>query len=337
MKLKVFLGIIISLLCLINVNIVTSEMETTIQSLIDAASPGDIIYLPSGTYYEHLYINKPLTLIGAPTTIDGNGTGAVVEIESTENVTVKNLIVQNALDGFYLILSHCCSIENNTVQNTTWAITMDDARNQTIKNNVIKNNRYGLFFYGVGNTFFGNIIRNNHLGIILYSKNNTFEQNIIIDNERGIYVSYESTGNVFFNNSIVNSTYINLQLFYAQDNLFYYNNFFKLGTQVVCETDDRNIWHNGTVGNYWSDYNGTDLYSGVYQNVTGSDGIGDTPYNMTQNNIDPYPLMTDPPFATNTPKQATVLIKGPYYTWSGIEYWIVRFGNSHPLRLVSLK
>jgi len=43
-------------------------------------------------------------------------------------------------------------------------------------------------------------------------------------------------------------------------------------------------------GNYWSDYNGTDLYSGPYQNETGSDGIGDTPYVFDANNVDHYPL-----------------------------------------------
>jgi len=33
------------------------------------------------------------------------------------------------------------------------------------------------------------------------------------------------------------------------------------------------------------------LYWGVYQNVTGSDGIGDSPYIVDENNIDHYPLM----------------------------------------------
>jgi hypothetical protein len=54
-----------------------------------------------------------------------------------------------------------------------------------------------------------------------------------------------------------------------------------------------NVWDNGypSGGNYWSDYNGTDLYSGPYQNVTGSDGIGDKPYVIYANNTDDYPLM----------------------------------------------
>jgi parallel beta-helix repeat protein len=49
-----------------------------------------------------------------------------------------------------------------------------------------------------------------------------------------------------------------------------------------------NTWDDGypSGGNYWSDYTGVDLKSGSHQNETGSDEIGDTPYNQ-----DNYPLM----------------------------------------------
>ncbi len=54
-----------------------------------------------------------------------------------------------------------------------------------------------------------------------------------------------------------------------------------------------NIWDDGypSGGNYWSDYNGTDLFSGPHQNETGSDGIGDTPYLIRFDSQDNYPLM----------------------------------------------
>jgi nitrous oxidase accessory protein NosD len=55
-----------------------------------------------------------------------------------------------------------------------------------------------------------------------------------------------------------------------------------------------NTWDNGypSGGNYWSDYSGVDEYSGPYQNETGSDGIGDTPYIIDEKNCDRYPLIT---------------------------------------------
>jgi len=69
--------------------------------------------------------------------------------------------------------------------------------------------------------------------------------------------------------------------------------FYVAGDWTAELWDSRNIWDNGypSGGNYWSNYNGTDLYSGPCQNVTGSDGIGDTPYVIDANNQDNYPLM----------------------------------------------
>jgi hypothetical protein len=54
-----------------------------------------------------------------------------------------------------------------------------------------------------------------------------------------------------------------------------------------------NVWDDGysSGGNYWSDYNGTDLFSGAFQNVSGSDGIGDIPFGVDINIRDNYPLM----------------------------------------------
>jgi len=54
-----------------------------------------------------------------------------------------------------------------------------------------------------------------------------------------------------------------------------------------------NVWDYGYPfgGNYWSDSNKTDLYGGVGQNLTGSDGICDKPYLIDTNNRDDYPLV----------------------------------------------
>jgi len=49
-----------------------------IQDLIDNASDGDTIYIPSGIYYENIIINKAINLIGEDkdtTIIDGGGIG----------------------------------------------------------------------------------------------------------------------------------------------------------------------------------------------------------------------------------------------------------------------
>ena len=54
-----------------------------------------------------------------------------------------------------------------------------------------------------------------------------------------------------------------------------------------------NFWDDGypSGGNHWSSYADVDVKSGSYQNGTGSDGIGDTPYNIDASNMDSFPLM----------------------------------------------
>jgi len=112
-------------------------------------------------------------------------------------------------------------------------------------------------------------------------------------------------------------------------------------------SDSVNVWDNGysSGGNYWSDYNGTDLYSGPYQNVTGSDGIGDTPYVMNANNLDNYPLIST---YTNTHMvgdlngdgkvnlQDLVLLANAYGSKPGDSNWNPNADLAPPYGIISL-
>jgi len=54
-----------------------------------------------------------------------------------------------------------------------------------------------------------------------------------------------------------------------------------------------NFWDDGypSGGNYWSEHVVVDDYSGINQDESGSDGIGDMAYTIDINNNDTYPLM----------------------------------------------
>jgi len=138
----------------------------------------------------------------------------------------------------------------------------------------------------------GFTIQNGYCGIDLqYSTNNTLVGNKITNNWRGIYLGY-SCNNILIRNTIANNSEYGILASYSSSNLVYHNNFINNTAQVYNEMSN-STWDNGypSGGNYWNDYTGVDLYSGPYQNETGSDGIGDNPCVIDDNNQDRYPLM----------------------------------------------
>lgn len=172
-------------------------------------------------------------------------------------------------------------------------------------------------------TFTGNISYPAYYGIIVERNNIVIDGNgyTVQGDQSGIGLNLTSINNVTIkdvklesfsysirleyssNNSIVRNSMTNsvegIHLQDSSSNLIYHNNFANNTVQVYSH-NSTNIWDDGypSGGNYWSDYNGTDLFSGPYQNVTGNDGIGDTPYTIDANNKDRFPYM--------------IQIKGPY-------------------------
>jgi parallel beta-helix repeat protein len=117
---------------------------------------------------------------------------------------------------------------------------------------------------------------------------NAITQNIYL----GIWLDSSSNNDIIGNNITQNSPY-GIWLSSSSNNNIYHNNFVNNAVQVYTTYDSINIWDAGypVAGNYWSDYTGSDLYGGPFQNVTGNDGIDDTPYALDQNNVDHYPLI----------------------------------------------
>ncbi|MGB9713949.1 MAG: right-handed parallel beta-helix repeat-containing protein, partial [Candidatus Bathyarchaeales archaeon] len=263
---------------------------TSIQEAINAANPGDTIFVHNGTYYENLIINKSITLVGENrdyTIINGSKIDSVVLIKAS-NVTVKCFTItmgwgvyygsgiqvesvsgtvicdnniNDSLRGISLYYSVNTNVSNNFINSSYFdGIYLRSSSSSIIYNNTISSNKYGITFDSSdGNIVSGNTVyRNEFNGIILfYSRNNVFCGNIIDKNNNGITLILSSSGNIV-----------------------YHNNFYNNEQQVY--TDSRNVWDYDGEGNYWSDYSGYDLVK---------DGIGDTPYVIDDNNRDNFPLM----------------------------------------------
>jgi len=118
--------------------------------------------------------------------------------------------------------------------------------------------------------------------------------------------------NTIAKNSFYSNTLCGLRLSGSNDNLIYHNRFIDNGLQAIDDRDT-NQWDNGypSGGNYWSDYIGTDQFSGPLQNVAGSDGIGDSHYVIDLDSWDRYPLMSPSgPISPRPPLFLTARLSG---------------------------
>jgi parallel beta-helix repeat protein len=198
-----------------------------------------------------------------------------VLLAHTTNSTIEDVNVSTSLRGFYLIHSHNNTICRCDTTQTAEGIRLEGSNNNQISENIISH------YYDIGIMFED-------------SERNTITNNTMsVDwmNSKSFWIS--GGNNIIYHNNI----------------LHHYKRFFSDGSP--------NTWDNGypSGGNYWSDYNGTDLYSGASQNETGSDGIGDIPYEINMGNVDRYPLMGHISFFNAG-------------TWDGIIYYVHTISNS---------
>ncbi len=286
----------------------------TIQAAINAASSGDIINVSSGTYIEHVVVNKSISLIGenrSTTIIDGNMTGTVLSV-SADDVEITGFTIQNGSRpygdgseyGILVSSSKNITISGNIIFYNDAAIFLNYSSGNIINDNTIS-------IYGWGGIIlewsYDNVIKDNKIdsggglaqvGVGLYfSSHNVISGNSILNNGYiGISVSWESQLNRVIGNTITKSGVAGIA--FVSGNTFYHNNLINDG----AGGDGPNTWDNGAEGNYWSDYNGTD---------TNGDGIGDTPYIINENNQDNYPLIF--PVVWNYSNPIPVLWQGTTY------------------------
>jgi len=222
-------------------------------------------YYPNG-----VFLNKSSNNI-----ISGNH-GLTKLVESDNNILLSNSA------GIKLSRS-----SNNTLSGNKNSIELSESSNNSISEN---NSSIKFYTQSNGNIVFENtgfiglwessnnsIIGNNGAILIIESNNNTVIQNTVKDNRPyGIQLGY-SSGNIFSENIIQNNK---LDIRYVFNNIFYHNDFVNATIDIV--DDSAVFWDNGSEGNYWDNYTGLD---------NNSDGIGDTPYILNENNQDNYPLM----------------------------------------------
>ena len=172
-------------------------------------------------------------------------------------------------------------------------VAVINSTNITVKNLTLANNYDGVLSCFNSNLTIQNVsLFYNNYGIISWKSSNSSITGC--DTEAGycgIWLQ-DSSNSSITRSRIINNRY-GIKLIRSSDNRIYHNNFLNNVKQADTDAESISAWDDGypSGGNYWSNYTGVDLNSGLYQNVTGSDGIGDTPYTINADNKDNYPLM----------------------------------------------
>ena len=182
---------------------------------------------------------------------------------NTENIIISGNNIAHNGKGVNIGICRNITVSENCIFNNTGGLDLVYYGPHFVYGNNITNNDWGIrFAEGCANAeVYGNIINQNNAGIVL----------LIFPNEGDIVVS--GVGNKVFGNFFIDNSeqviqnereFVNIDMSWSK------------GTDFV-------LWDNGTVGNYWNNYNGTDL---------DHNQVGDSPYIIDENNQDNYPLMS---------------------------------------------
>ncbi|MGD0159160.1 MAG: NosD domain-containing protein [Candidatus Bathyarchaeia archaeon] len=273
---------------------------------------------------------KPLVYLESTSDLTvGNDAGEVVLV-NCENITVEGLCLSKTDYGVELWETNSSTISGNNITNNLYGLILFYSSNISISGNNVTNNEEGISpTYSSGNNIYGNNITNNEFGIWLFScSNSSISGNHVTNSvDYGIWLWYSNYSDVSGNNVAENA--VGISALDSSNNRFYHNDFVDNAQQVVS-FDSAGVWDDGypSGGNYWSNYGGTDSYHGPFQNLSGGDGIGDTPYVIDTNNTDHYPLML--PGSSQITFDQTGLgsdVNGTVVTIDGLNY----SGSSLPL------
>ncbi len=277
---------------------------TTIQSAINAASNGDIIFVYPGTYNENIFIDKSITLMGEDrdnTIIKGNNLNATVGITG-EGINLQGFTIKNdgSQDGVYTSTSahtftdniftqtsrgiHLYYSSENTIttnlfyDNTHSGVYMEVGQNTTISENEFYNNTdEAIYLTGCGTSYIErNLIHNNGKGIHAFQANsNIIRNNVIVSNSYGIHfagmITVHSNFNTISHNKINDNTICGIRIEHSEFNKIEFNEIKGNGRGIQFDMTGVNLIRNNNIT------------SSVVVEIDLSLSFGDI---ITKNNID---------------------------------------------------
>jgi parallel beta-helix repeat protein len=258
-----------------------------------------------------LYTSHNNTIDGSR--VSSNGEEGI-KLVSSHGTTVSNSIISDNTYAIHMAHSDYTMVINNTISSmlSKLAIFSLISNNNTMLENQLTHGGIILSGDSIENWNSHRIETTNTVnGRPVYYRKNVLGGKIpygagqvILANCTGMVVDNQTIGNGSVgielgfsqDSTIVNNTLsdhlIGIYIEFSNDNKIYHNNFIDNEMQAI--EYGTNVWDDGypSGGNYWSDYAGVDEKSGPNQDLSGSDGIGDTSRRIPEiTGEDRYPLM----------------------------------------------
>jgi nitrous oxidase accessory protein len=248
-----------------------------------------------------------------------NGSLGVRVYNSLDVIVRDNVVAFNDEVGILIESSSGIEISGNILEsNGDYGVNVQASSSSILSDNNVTDNGLGIYlYYSTENTVMNNKLNNvddiqlwrshdNNMshndmtgawnGFELFSSTrNMITYNSIVGRERYGFFMFNSNSNIITGNNIIRNSWGGMRLWRSYYNLIYHNNLINNSLPQASFTlqGPINSWDDGypSGGSYWSDYNGTDMFSGPNQDLPESDGIGDTPYIIDEYNQDNYPTM----------------------------------------------
>lgn len=229
--------------------------------------------------------------------------------ECGNNKILSNYISDNPYSGISLWESYLNEIKNNTVINCSNGVSMSfHSSENIIDNNTLIHNNRGIWIEsdgGGGQLLLNNTILKNNIGISVggdSSSNLVANNKVELNKEYGIYlhgIAYTGPFNINRTNQFYNNIFNNTVNVFNDTASRYTPETMEEEVRVfpvvwnTTKTPDTNVVDGSYLGgNYWVKPDGTG-FSQICSDTNG-DGIGDSPYNIDENDTDFLPLVSPP-------------------------------------------
>ena len=146
-----------------NYSTITIKPDGSIEGTNEIQRNGNIYTFSGNIVNQSIVVQKDDIIIdGAYCLLRGNGTGAGINLENQNRVTIKNLHIRDFIAGIGFLEAHNNTVVGNLIEYCDVAVSLTDSESNSITGNTLMDNEQGLYFFKCyGNEIWNNSLINN--------------------------------------------------------------------------------------------------------------------------------------------------------------------------------